>query len=299
MCGLTPFPSTVNSKLWLLLGCLWVSPTRAVFVASEVPNRNHSAPEEGAGWSSVARYSAGGAVYLGNGWFITAGHLGRDQTEVRWHDETYTIDIHSWKSATPFDNYRADVRLFRVEEPDAIVHPGVKLLKRPLEEGETVWMIGHGRDIAEQVDTETEIRYKEGSKNRLKWGTNTVGTFKERFEAMDFTSHVFETKIAPGQAQAVTGDSGGGVFVLDPETGEPLLAGIMVAAGLEKRGGHTWIVMPTDPDIPSASTQSVYLNAYHDRIQKVIQPTPYTSWMMWGLGISATVFLSRFIYLHR
>ena len=72
---------------------LGTTPARAVIIQTASGIGNTTAPADDPGWNNVSIRGNGTAVYLGNGWVLTANHTtGGDMTfngqtfsEARWH----------------------------------------------------------------------------------------------------------------------------------------------------------------------------------------------------------------------
>ncbi len=215
---------------------------RAVVISPyyEVPNLK--APANDPGWTHVGRIDGGSAVYLGNRWVITANHV--DTGNLRLADgrvlaESVGSSVRLKNTGTTI---APDLRMFRLAaDPGlsamslATVAPGA---------GSLVTMIGAG------VGREPELRgwqfngsqwteapvpdanvfgYELGSDNKMRWGLNIISS-ASAFISQTGT-RVFQTTFdkegTTFEAQATTGDSGGGVFY--QSNGSWQLAGLMIA----------------------------------------------------------------------
>jgi len=251
--------------------------TEAVFVASNAPNERNSAPSGDRGWSYMAVYNWAGAVYLGNGWFITAAHLGTTRTVVKFDSIDHPIAGTSWRSVTNQNGTAADIRLFKVANPLAVPEAGARIKASSPGTGSPVTMIGYGRDVSSIATNQymskglqTQVRYYEGTVSQMKWGTNTVSGAQASYTDPGYESNVFITTLFPGRAQALDKDSGGGVFVYDGGSGEYLLAGIMIGAvRYQDTNGFFAVTDTGDPGINS-KTYCVNLAAYHEQIEAVV-----------------------------
>jgi hypothetical protein len=65
-------------SLWLAIWLvLCVTPaSRAVLISSDDGTGNTTAPASDPGWSNVGDRGGLSAVYVGNGWVLSAGHVG-------------------------------------------------------------------------------------------------------------------------------------------------------------------------------------------------------------------------------
>ena len=242
----------------------------AVIVGTGTPNANNAAPSDDRGWSSMGQYAQYGAVYLGNGWFITAAHLGKHGTNVAFAGETYAIDTDTWTDIHNEDNTRADFRLLRITSPSAITRPGVPINRKAIAVGTDVTMIGRGYDSQDPVHVPSQTRYYQDTGQAMKWGTNMIRSFDQRFQASGYTTRTFRTIFGSGVAQALDRDSGGGVFVYDSDQETYVLAGLMIAAALGSTGEEATDKYAVHGGPIRSWTQSVDLRHYADQINAVI-----------------------------
>jgi hypothetical protein len=232
-----------------VLLALGAAPARAVIIQTASGTGNTTAPGDDPGWNNVSIRGNGTAVYLGNGWVLTANDTtggsmtfnGQTFSEVPGTAFSLTNNGAVGKTAN------TDLKMFQINGiptgvatlPIATTTPTV---------GTAVTMIGGGRDRGAFTQwsvnqttnpwTWTEVSsggsaagYQALAARSLRWGTNAVAGTEQwistgsqdvlttwtRFEFADGTS----------EAQAVEGDFGGPVFVKNG--GQWQLAGIMVA----------------------------------------------------------------------
>ena len=195
------------------------------------------------GWNYVGQVNGDSAVYLGNGWVITAGHVGvanfvlGGNTYAAVPGSTQTI---SNSSGT------ADLVLFQINTT-AISNTAILSLP-PLilsssdpipfaygTTGSSVVIIGYGGNEGES------------------WGLNTVTEINELITPQGFTyvsndfltltgtttydnPHGSGSKSITNNAQLVSGDSGGGDFVYNAATKQWNLAGINEVSGTDTEG---------------------------------------------------------------
>jgi hypothetical protein len=288
--------------LVLLLFSAWDS--YAVFVATGTPNANTSSPADDRGWSSMGIYNGAGAVYLGNGWFVTARHLGTAST-VKLDSVNYAVNSATWTSVTNSDGSYVDMRLFQVSDPGAISAPGIQVNTSALSEGESLTMIGYGRNVSSIATNtyngglQTQVRYYEGTTSQMKWGYNQISGFSNQFESVGFGffSDVFATTLSSGSAQALDKDSGGGVFVYDGVSGTYVLAGLMIGAVRYQDGNGIFAVTDTGNPGINSRTYAVDLSAYSDQINQVI-PEPTTGSLLVGVALVFGV-IKRLRYMYQ
>jgi hypothetical protein len=191
-------------------------------------------------------------VYLGHGWMLSAYHVVRDRDvsggfrfgEVLLGGASYTVDAASAvrivNAGGPSDP--ADLALFRL----TVIPPNLGALTissmAPVN-GSAVVLAGGGRGRAAAEThwissttpwTETLIGgdrhgYKATDTPVVRWGSNNVlpgGSINDGFGTQPILRATFEAGI-DGEAQAVAGDSGGGLFYQN--NGQWELLGIMIA----------------------------------------------------------------------
>jgi hypothetical protein len=268
------------------------------------------------GWSYVGRLSnvPSSVTFLGNQWFITANHIKvlDKPTSVLLNDQTYSIDPSKWTRITNSVGTDADLMMFRVDENVGLANLTVRSSSSTA--GTAVTMIGNGFDRYPDLipltlgpspnDYELLYQLKSGTENTSKrWGLNTVngayynnsgfvdtGGYLDDGETFDpdlyGSTQAFYTDFSPyvGEAQAVTYDSGGGVFVGSGDSLE--LAGIMVAAGYTGYSiGGTNAVMLTEgsPGYNGSETYIADLSAYSNQINQTI-PEPSTAILLAGIA---------------
>ena len=188
------------------------------------------------GWDYVGEVNGLSATYLGNGWVITANHVGPGDlslggtvypwipgSEVRLRTNTSTL---------------ADLVVFGVWP-----HPGLTplmLRSAPPPIGEFLIMIGCGanRGTATSWDPNgpfppppDELQgWNWGVGNAKRWGTNEVESLTTGLilGTVSFYTSFDDGEVLP-EAQAASGDSGGAVFSIN--AGATELAGVIYAAG--------------------------------------------------------------------
>jgi hypothetical protein len=186
-------------------------------------------------WTHVGRVGDGSAIYLDNGWVLTANHVGAGTFHL--HGQSYSRD----QSVTPIqltnpNNSASELLLFKLNQKLPL--PAMTIADQPPITGDTVLILSEGR-IQEPSSTTWSVNtttspwswttppnhptrpritgYLTTEDRALRWGLN---------ELINDTSFVslgpvgvwgFDTRFdsdgLPYEAQPVKGDSGGGVFV--------------------------------------------------------------------------------------
>lgn len=223
------------------------------------------------GWNYVGQ--VGGAndasgVYLGNGWVITAGHVGPhdftlDANTYAYTGYSYTNFTYTNGQTTEY----ADINLFRVATTSTVGNSllptnNISLVPNYKVSGNTVVMIGNGDSDAGRQKS---------------WGINTVTANNFLLPlggGSPYTSVDFETAYGTNAygttntATLVNGDSGGGDFAY---------------------GGTNWYLIGINEALSGKDSYFVNLGYYQPQIQTVMAsavPEPSTYGLM-ALGLGA------------
>ncbi len=196
----------------LFLSALGLCALQAVTVYPDNPALSASAAGNGAGWNYVGQINGGASgVYLGNysgtHYVLTANHVGGGNFTLG--GTTYNLVSGSYHQVAP----ALDLGVFAI-------HGGAPL------DALTQLVLGSSLTTSSSLNM---IGYGGGTK---RGGYNTPDS--EDFYSYDgYTEALFITDYdsVPGEAQAIGGDSGGGVFYQNGPNLE--LAAIMVVAGTD------------------------------------------------------------------
>ena len=205
------------------------------------------------GFAYVGRVQGSTGVYLGNGWVLTADHVGAGNFSLGGSTYNYNgVDSHQIG--------RTDLRLFRLAtsptlaplrlaETTPALRSGLVLIaagSAPASAAPTTWYV----DTADSsnliwrespfvgADLTISGYQTTATGRRTRWGTNTVDSIEGavtigRYAPTDFIRTVFggnsNNPTTAFEAQAVTHDSGGGVFHNNAGVWE--LAGTITATG--------------------------------------------------------------------
>jgi hypothetical protein len=215
------------------------------------------------GWDYVGNLSGDSGVYLGNGWVITAGHVGaNDSSTFALDGVTYTVVSGSETSIGT-----ADLTMFQITSSSGLPNlASLTISSSAPNVNSTVVMIGYGGEGVES------------------WGANRV-TYTEvsPVQVNGFSSTDFVTAYGgSNKAVFVGGDSGGGDFIYNSTTQEWELAGVNEATG-------TGTTNLNDAYMVELSDYASQINSI-DGISAVPEPRP---WTLIGLGAALTLIVAR------
>ncbi|MFM1996231.1 MAG: hypothetical protein RLZZ111_618 [Planctomycetota bacterium] len=237
----------------VLLGlAMAAAPASAVVIDTPTGTGNTAAPGDDPGWANVGLRGIGTGVYLGDGWVITAAHVGGGSIVLS--GTSYAMLAGSGTTLTnngePGKSAATDLYMYRLASPPPGL-PAVTIATTAAVPGDAVTMIGVGRDRGAftewSVNTGTtpwawtEVSsggdaagYQTLSGRSMRWGTNSVLAsglwLDDGFADVNMLSTDFTFSGTPStEAQAAYGDSGGAVFRKTGSAWE--LSGLMLAVG--------------------------------------------------------------------
>jgi hypothetical protein len=191
------------------------------------PSRSERAPDNDPGWRNVGEREGRSAVYVGDGWVLTAAHVGAGPVVFEGARFVPVPGSAVALDAPGAPGRSADLVLFRVDPaPDL---PGLKLRRSPVRPGTSLLMVGYGRGRGEPAGT---VGYTLGPGAVKRWGTNRADASRGTLPGPSGSlTRCFYTEFSSGgtphEAQASRGDSGGAVFARGAAHWK--LAGIMLA----------------------------------------------------------------------
>ncbi len=217
--------------MWLLCWCATPAPALVVAVPDEVATRP---PRATAGlppfpyWEHVVSLGNYSAVYLGERWVLTAGHVGVGDVVIRGQRYKALPDSEI-DLRTGF--LSADLALFRIERD-----PGLAAVALPLARpavGDGALLLGWGRAAGDDLEWRGRPgHYWAQGPPRLRWGHNRVSRLGVRLGTKD-GAHTESFALRFGghgeslrATQAAQGDSGGAVFL--EHDGRWMLGGILL-----------------------------------------------------------------------
>ncbi|MDR0532447.1 MAG: trypsin-like peptidase domain-containing protein [Verrucomicrobiales bacterium] len=212
------------------------------------------------GWDYVGTVGGASAVYLGNGWVISAAHVDLSSNTYTLDGVTYTIIADS---VTTIGN--TDLVLFQIST--ALDLPTLTISSSSASTGQSVVMIGYGG----------------GTKA---WGTGTInGVNYELTLDNGHTSTYYYVKYNSinNTTQAISGDSGGAGFVYNSTTGQWELSGLLDAIATDDNGGYYTLLID--------------LSSYSDDINTIVSSVSYipepACWALLLLGCPIILLLCQ------
>jgi len=200
----------------------------ALVVESDAGDANTRAPAPDPGWANVGLRGGTAAIYLGNGWVITANHVGAGDvvlggvTHHALPDSAIRLGRGSGPPVT-------DLVVFRIEPRPEL--PALPIRPTPPKVGDRALLIGSGCDRGERTSWNGQTGWTWGPHSTLRWGTNLVAAVGLDLRAAESITPGFAVRFDAREtryeAQAAMGDSGGAVFV--PREGRFELAGVLIA----------------------------------------------------------------------
>jgi len=217
-------------RLWLaaLIAALLAAgaPARALVVQAD-PDVVTRAPASGTGFEHVGRIAGTTGVYIGEGWVLTAGHVGAG--ELWLGDVRYPPVPGSWVGVRGAEGAgRPDLGLFRVDPRPPL--PRLEIARRTPKPGEPLLLVGCGLGRGEAFEWDGLPAWRWSGPGVCRWGRNQIAAVGLDSGIGGASTRVFATLFSEGEpeeAQAAHGDSGGAAFA--GRRGRWILAGIMIA----------------------------------------------------------------------
>ena len=254
------------------------APGSAVVIATGDGSGNTSAPPDDPGWAAVGLAGGLTGVYLGNGWVLTASHVG--ERAITFEGVTYQPVVGSKIQMMTSEAYTADLIVYQIEgDPDL---PAIVLAQTPPVAGvDQVILIGQGWNreatLTNWTSSFTEAPpgpivysgYKRATGRALRWGQDVVTETDRLIALAGHNTHSFLSRFdasgsdVPDEAHAVNGDSGGAVFLKRGGSWE--LVGILFARTSETD-------QPVDTAVFGNESVSVDISFYRDQILDATAP---------------------------
>lgn len=204
---------------WLpapLLGALFLialpqPSAQAVILSAGDGTGNTSAPADDPGFASVGDVNGLSGVYLGNGWVLTANHVGSGPME--FGGVTYPVVPGSWQRLVGSGPNPPDLSLLRMVGDPGL--PVTALATAPPPPGSEVVMIGRGLSRGAAITWTSTEGWQWTSPKVKRWGKNRITTTGVSIIDTESITMNFDS---PGpaavadEAHVAVGDSGGGVY---------------------------------------------------------------------------------------
>ncbi|MFP6639555.1 MAG: trypsin-like serine protease [Myxococcota bacterium] len=237
------------------------SPSEAVLIDSGDGSGNITAPANDPGFARMAVVNNQTAVYLENGWLLTAYHVGIGNIEL--DGTVYDPVPGSRRQLDESDPDPPDLALIKLKGDPGFLP--IALAAQTPGVGSDLILIGHGRTRGTATSWSGLDGWNWAYPYTTRWGTNRLTS--RSVPGVDFPVFSMEFD-APGsahtahEAAATQGDSGGGVFHQNGGSWE--VAGILFAVSTQE----------TQPPLTSLRTNlsvAVDVAAYRSEILSIIQ----------------------------
>ncbi len=264
------------------LCCLASGAASAVLIDSGDGSENTSAPPDDPGWSHVGNAGGLTAIYLGNGWVLSAAHVGFQ--DVIFGGMTYPGLPGSRTVLSHDANQAADLALWRVS-PAPPLPPLAIRSSTPLPASEAI-LAGKGQNRGAATSWNNIGGYEVLAIGDMRWGTNQVDTVGEDVSVASMTTRAFSFDFTPPppvlavdlrceaahqtplgecpESQARPGDSGGAVFLRNAG-GAWELAGVLFVIS-------TYIDQPPNVALYGNLSYAADLSYYLAQIQQITAP---------------------------
>jgi len=278
----------------------WSQSASAVVINTESGNGNTNAPASDPGWANIGTLGGGTGIYLGDGWVLTAAHVGAGAITLQGISyNPVPGSAVQLTNDTPGKTALTDLLLFRLSSTPAGLG-SLTLASSAPTLGAPVVMIGAGRDRGDFTEwtidqsttpwTWTEVPsggnaagYQTLESRAMRWGTNTISSpdlwYAESPSGPDVKSFatLFEDAgLSDDEAQASLGDSGGAVFTHNGSSWE--LHGVMFDVE-----GFSGQPAPETTAIFGNETFSADLSYYAPQIMGIIpEPSTYALLVLAG-----------------
>jgi hypothetical protein len=256
-------PRRPSLTLLLLAALLAARPAACLVVDGPDAAASERAPEQDPGWAHVGRRGLVSAIYLGEGWILTASHVPMGEVEIGGVRYPAVPDSRMLLELPDHPGTKSDLALFRIDPaPDL---PPLEIQREPPAPGSLVVMVGLGLGRGDAVGSPPDgYAWKPGRVKR--WGTNRIlATGAELAGPRQLVTRCFRMEFSrsdtPHEAQAAQGDSGGAVFLT--EDGTERLAGVMLSI-------NTVAGQPKGVSLYGNLTNAADLSAYYPQIRRAM-----------------------------
>ena len=240
-------------------------PAAAIVIDLEDDSRARQRPTDDPGWDYVGRRGSTTAIYLGDGWVLTAGHVLPGST--RFDGRAHAFVPHSTARLRNADGSEADLRLYRIESPPPL--PALPLRAIAVKPEMRIRLVSWGVAGAEPIEQAGVPGYRWTDVAGKRWGTNRVRRTRIDLPSGALRTQSFDMSFdRPGtrfEAQGALGDSGGAVFA--KSRGRWELAGVLVTIGAR-------VGQPPRTSLIGNLTNAADVSHYREQILRIMAEGP-------------------------
>ena len=243
---------------WLLV--LTASPGQAVIIVTGDGTGNTSAPPDDPGFDNVGNVNGLSGVYLGNGWVLTANHVGPGAME--FGGVSYPMVPGSWQRLTGGGGNPPDLAVLRMVGDPGL--PVTALATSSPPPGSDVVMIGRGLNRGAATTWSGNDGWVWTSPRTKRWGQNKISTTGSVILDTVSATLNFDASgpsAVSDEAHVASGDSGGGLYW--KSGGTWYLAGTLFVS-------LTFMSQPTNTSIFGNATGAVDVATYRSEILAII-----------------------------
>jgi hypothetical protein len=246
--------------LQIALILLLVHPAQALVFVSGDGQGNTSPPADDPGWSHFGRIGGLGAIYLGNGWVLTANHVGVGDAEFQGVTYPHVPGSHV-QLQNPDLSY-ADLVVFRIDPSPNL--PLLKLRATTPASNTSVTYIARGFTRGAGTSWMGNNGFLWSANTGARWGTNRVSETGNTFNTFAFATNFTSAPMGEThEATGANGDSGGAAFI--KSGGVWRLAGVLFAIG--SYGGQ-----PSQTSLYGNTTWSADISQYRGQLIDLTRP---------------------------
>jgi hypothetical protein len=260
----------ISSRIAILL-CFFATRLFAIIDANSPTNT--SDPGDGSPWGNVGHVNGASGIYIGDGWVLTANHVGAGT--ITFDIGTFTADGQTVRLQNP-DNSATDMLLFHLTLTPSLSAltlssstPGISSLV----DMEGFGYIAGSAQKTYSTPSGTYTGFDWSGSQSKGWGTNRIQSgVSTQVDLGNGALQVFsvnfsQTLQTANEGQAATGDSGGAIFFKNGTTWE--LAGMIDAIG-------TLTDQPANTAVYGDFTNAADIATYRSQIVSAV-PEPATS----------------------
>ena len=246
------------SASWLLVST--ASLGQAVIIVTGDGTGNTTAPSDDPGFDNVGNVNGLSGVYLGNGWVLTANHVGSGTME--FGGVSYPVVPDSWQRLTGGGGSPPDLAVLRMVGDPGL--PVTALAPSSPPPGSDVVMLGRGLSRGAATTWSGNDGWGWTSPRTKRWGRNKISTSGSII--LDTVSATLNFDSSPpsavsDEAHVASGDSGGGLYW--KSGGTWYLAGTLFVS-------LTFSGQPSNISIFGNATGAVDIATYRSEILSII-----------------------------